>query len=187
MPILARELDVHPANLFDRCDLGIESDRGWWCLYTLPRHEKELMRRLRGLDIAFYGPLIARRTRSPGGRMRVSHVPLFPNYAFIYGDGEQRHRAMTTNCVSRWIEVANSQELTLDLRQVRQLIESGAPLTPESRLEPGMPVRIRSGPLAGLEGVTVKRHNQERLVVAVRFLKQGASVLLEDFQVERIS
>ena len=35
-----------------------------------------------------------------------------------------------------------------------------------------------------LEGIVVKRRGKDWLVVAVRFLQQGASVLLEDFQVE---
>ena len=37
-----------------------------------------------------------------------------------------------------------------------------------------------------VEGVVVRRQNRERLLVAVRFLQQGASLLLEDFQVEAI-
>jgi transcriptional antiterminator RfaH len=47
-------------------------------------------------------------------------------------------------------------------------------------------VRIRSGALRGLEGVVVKRHGEERLVVAVRFLNQGASIELEDVDLERV-
>ena len=38
--------------------------------------------------------------------------------------------------------------------------------------------------MAGLEGVVVKRRGKDWLLVAVQFLQQGASVMLEDFQVE---
>jgi hypothetical protein len=38
----------------------------------------------------------------------------------------------------------------------------------------------------GLEGVVIKRHGQDRLLVAVSFLQQGASIKIEDFEVERI-
>ena len=99
---------------------------------------------------------------------------------------DDRYRAMSTNCVSRWLPVADGGELTADLQQIRRLIACGAPLTPESRLEPGEFVRVRKGPFAGLEGVIVKRHGPARLVVAVRFLQQGASILLEDCEVEAI-
>src|SRR2546426_8678148 len=101
MPILPRETDVYPDDLLQRPELGTEPERRWWALYTLSRREKELMRRLRGLEIPFYGPLVPRRLRSSSGRVRVAHVPLFSCYVFLYGDRADRHRALTTNCISR--------------------------------------------------------------------------------------
>jgi transcription antitermination factor NusG len=186
MPILAREKDAYPDDLLDRPELGLEPGVGWWALYTLSRREKQLMRQLVGLEVAFYTPVVSRRKRSPSGRIRTTYAPLFPGYVFIYGTEEQRYLAMTTNCISRCLSVADGRRLTEDLRQIRRLIETGAPLTPESRLEPGMPVLIRSGSLTGLKGVVIKRQNETRLLVSVDFLKQGASVLLDDCQLERL-
>lgn len=186
MPILAPELDTYPEGLFDNQELGNEPERCWWALYTRSRQEKDLMRRLCGLNVAFYAPIVPRRTRSPAGRIRIAHMPLFSNYVFVYGDEYDRRTAMTTNCVSRWIEVPDSLELTNDLRQLRRLIETGAPVTPEDRLEPGMRVIVRSGPFKGIEGYVLKRFTETRLLVAVNFLKQGASVQIEDCQLTRI-
>jgi hypothetical protein len=45
---------------------------------------------------------------------------------------------------------------------------------------------VKSGALLGLEGTVIKRRGTERLLVIVQFLQQGASVELEDYQVERI-
>jgi transcription antitermination factor NusG len=182
MPILPREPDVWPEDLFDQAS----SEGAWWALYTLPRREKDLMRRLLRMEIPFYGPLVKRRSRSPAGRSRTSHVPLFPGYVFLYGSEEQRYRSLTTNCVSRCLQVSDGVQLAQDLRQIHQLISSEAPLTPESRIEPGMRIRVRSGPLAGLEGGVIRRRGTDRLLVIVHFLQQGASVQLEDYQVERI-
>lgn len=190
MPILGREDDIYPTTLLDGNHAAGAADgdsHHWWAFYTLSRREKDFMRRLRGLDIPHYGPLIARRQRSPAGRFRTSYVPLFSGYVFVFGTEEQRHTAMTTNCVSRWLPVPDGAQLTRDLRQIRSLVDSGAPLTPEARVEPGQLVRIRSGTFRDLEGVVVKRHGQDRLVIAVRFLQQGASVLLEDCQVEPLA
>lgn len=184
MPILPSEPDMFPADLLDQQAEADSPGVEWWALYTLARREKELMRRLRALNINFYAPVVSKRTRSPGGRTRESFVPLFSSYVFLRGTNEERQRALTTNCVSRCLEVANPVQLIHDLRQIRQLVASGAPLTVEARIEPGRRIRVRSGPMSGLEGHVVQRRGKEWLVVAVEFLGQGASVLMEDFQVE---
>ena len=186
MPILPQEPDLWPENLFEEGMAGAEDAGMWWALYTLPRREKDLMRRLARMEIPFYGPMVKRRSQSPAGRSRTSYVPLFPGYVFLYGSEEQRYKSLTTNCVSRCLEVSDGHQLVQDLRQIHQLISSDAPLTPEARLEAGMRIRVRSGPLAGLEGVVIKRRGMQRLLVIVHFLQQGASVQLEDYQVERI-
>ncbi len=184
MPILPAEPDIFPPELLDRALVPSETPASWWAMYTMARREKELARRLRGLGIGFYSPLVQKRTRSPGGRMRASFVPLFASYVFVQATEQQRYQALTTNCVSRCLAVPDGVRLVHDLRQIRQLIELGAPLTVEARIEPGRRVRVRTGPMSGMEGTVVKRRGKNWLVVAVEFLQQGASVLLEDFQVE---
>ncbi|NQT16038.1 MAG: antitermination protein NusG [Planctomycetes bacterium] len=186
MPILAREPDLYPEDLLDRPELGVEKDVTWWAMYCLARQEKQLMRRLRALEVPFYSPLVRKRLRSPSGRVRTSHVPLFASYVFVYGDEVQRYTARSTGCVSRWVAPSDPEALTDDLRQIRRLIESGAPLTLEARLQPGTRVRVRSGPFRDLEGVILRRAKKTKLLVAVNFIQQGASVLLDDCQLEWI-
>jgi transcriptional antiterminator RfaH len=186
MPILSTQSDVYPSDLLARSGLGEGPASRWWAFYVLSRREKDFMRRLQALDIAFYSPLLMKRSRSPSGRMRTSQVPMFSGYVFVNGDDEARRTALTTNCVSRWLDVPDGPQLTHDLLQIHRLIAAGAPLTPEARLQPGQLVRIRRGPFVGLEGTIVKRHGETRLLVAVRFLQQGASMQLEDCEVEAL-
>jgi transcriptional antiterminator RfaH len=183
MPILPREPDIYPAELLDANLPEIEGGV-WWAMYTMARREKDLMRRLRAAEIPFYAPLVHKRTRSPAGRMRESYVPLFASYVFVQGSDQDRQLALATNCISRCLQVPDAPQLVHDLRQIRQLIELDAPLTVEARIEPGRRVRVRSGSMAGLEGTVAQRRGKDWLVVAVEFLGQGASVMLEDFQVE---
>lgn len=186
MPILPREADLYPDDLLDRSEIGQEAGRGWWAFYLRSRREKQFMRGLQGMSIPFYGPMVRKLTRSPSGRGRESFAPLFSSYVFVYGDVEARTRALTTECVSRWLPVENGRELTKDLRQIRRLIAADVPISLESQLEAGDLVRVKNGPFRGLEGVVVSRQGKTRLFVAVRFLQQGASMALEDFDVERV-
>lgn len=186
MPILPKQRDVFPDDLLDVANDVPGGPRRWLVLYTLARREKDLMRKLEAADVSFFAPLVSRRLRSSGGRTRTSFVPLFPGYVFCRADEEERRAALATNCVSRWISAGDERMLVGDLRSIKRLVDTEQPLTPEARLEPGQPVRVRSGPLVGIEGTVVKRRGMERLVVAVRFLNQGASIELEDVDLESL-
>ena len=142
------------------------------------------MRGLVSLEIPFYCPLVPHTYRSPAGRLRTSHLPLFTNYLFMHADGFDRYRALKTNLISKTIEVSCGQQLTHDLRQIQRLIEVGLPVQVENQLQPGRRVRIKAGPLVGVEGIVTKREGVHYLFVAVNFLQQGALVKLEDREIE---
>jgi transcription antitermination factor NusG len=183
MPILTREVDLYPADLLERSS---DEEQCWWAFYTLSRREKQLTRYLLAREIPFYSPLIPRRYRSPNGRVRTSFRPLFANYVFVSGSDVQRSQTLASNCISRWFPVQDGVQLKKDLRQIWRLIELGQPLAPESRLDQGDRVRVLSGHFQGFEGFILRREQETRLLVAVHFMQQGASVLLNDCQLERI-
>ncbi len=182
MPILKEESNIFPETLLDAAPDAVP-DRQWMALYTKARQEKSLARELLKYQIPFYLPLV-RKTSVSRGRRRTSFMPLFGGYLFLYGAEEDRVRALTTNRISRVLKVEDPDQLVFDLRQLRQLIAAGAPLTVESRLKPGQQVRVRQGPFAGLEGTVLKRRGETRLLVSVNFLQQGASVEIDDFMLD---
>ncbi len=186
MPLIGPERCLFPDNLLteDYLTEGREQGRTWRALYTRSRMEKELMRRLVARGVSFYSPIIEHRYRSPAGRQRTSYLPLFTNYVFLFGTETERYDAMTSGCVSRSIDIPSVTTFVGDLRRIRALIETGAQVTSESRIEAGDRVRIKSGSMMGLEGIVFKRHGQSRLLVMVDFLQQGASIELPDWEVE---
>ncbi len=144
------------------------------------------MRHLRRLDISHYGPQIVHRRRSPAGRIRTTYAPLFNNYLFVCGEDAARYQAICTGCVLKATQITDVAEFIDDLKQIRDLINMGVPMTLESRLEPGQVVRVRSGVFAGYEGTVLRREQETRLLVSVSFMDQGVSVKLEDCQLELI-
>ncbi len=184
MPILPKETDLFPATLFE--EVQPMDGASWWVLHTLSRREKELSRRLREMEVPFYCPMIPRKGKSPSGRVRVSHVPLFSGYVFVRADYEVRTHVLMTQLVLKTLEVTEPACLFEDLCRIRALIESQVPLSLESRIQPGQRVRVISGPLLGVEGLVIQRRGTDRLLVSVSFLQQGASVAIEDYQVELI-
>lgn len=184
MPILGKEPSIFPQELLEPESL-VRCERRWQVLYTKARQEKALARELLKRSVPFYLPLIAKEGISRG-RRTVSHIPLFTGYLFLLGNEDERLSALQTNRISRILDVDDAEPLVYDLRQIHQLIASGAPLTAESRLVPGNRVRVKHGPFAGLEGTVLQRRGKTRLLVAVNFLQQGASVEVEDFYLDPI-
>jgi transcriptional antiterminator RfaH len=179
MPLLPPQPDWYPSDLFESDFQGADPDRAWRVLHTQPRQEKSLARQLYQARVPFYLPTVAKRCLV---RKRILHsyVPLFPGYVFLLGTAEERVIALTTNRVVRVLEILDQEEIQQDLVQIYRLINTGAALRPEDRLAPGVPVRIVSGPLAGLSGTILRTASGARFVVQVNFIQRGASVLLDD-------
>ncbi len=186
MPILKQESDLFPNDLLEKEDLLSQPDHFWWCVYTLSRREKGLMRKLRELKVAHYGPVIPKRFRSPNGRLRTSWIPLFPNYVFMFGNDQSRISALTTNCINRCEKIEDSGQLVQDLKRIHSIIASGVPMTPEGMLSPGNSVRVKSGHFAGFEGTVIRREGKTRFSITIQYLSQGVSVEMDEGLLEAI-
>jgi transcriptional antiterminator RfaH len=185
MPVLPAEPNIFPEALLTEEHRQQDSGRAWWVLHTRPRQEKSLARQLHQWHIPFYLPLTKHRWRLRG-RTMCSHVPLFAGYVFLWADPQERLASLVPGRVVRPLEVVDQDRLAADLRQIRLLILSDLPIAPEDRLVPGNFVEIRNGPLAGLRGKIVEFASRRRFVVQVDFIKRGASVWLDDYDLEKI-
>jgi transcriptional antiterminator RfaH len=182
MPIRAAEPDCFPYNLLDEMAFT-DSSRRWWAAYTRPRQEKSLARQLHAKGVPFYLPLVA-HSRLIAGRRHTSYLPVFGSYVFLFAEDTERIAALDTHRIADLIPAKDAAGVTRDLRNIRTLIASGAPLTVEGRLKRGQRVRVKNGALMGIEGMILERRGEDRLLVAVEFLQQGVSILISDYRVE---
>ncbi len=155
----------------------------WWVLHTRARNEKALTGELARANIHFFLPLVAYR-RTYAGRVRLITMPLFPGYVFLCGRPEDRLAALRTNRVAHALEVADQDRLRSDLRQIQRVVESDLPVDLYPRLRKGSRCRIVRGPLAGLEGIVLKRRGPWRVSLSVQFLGQSAEVEIDPMLLE---
>jgi len=69
---------------------------------------------------------------------------------------------------------------------IRQMIESKVLVEPHPFLKTGDWIRVKGGPLAGIEGILVRKKNQWRLVVSVELLQKSVAVEVDAAEVERV-
>ena len=173
MPLLKREPDVFPADLFDS-----PQAEPWVVAHVRSRQEKVLARYLAPLGLAFYAPQREKRTRR-NGRNFVSYLPLFPGYVFLRADAPARALAWRSGVIVRLIDVPDPLGLQGELAQIHRLQRSGARLSPCRPLETGEPVCVVDGPFQGYYGIVVRERGAERLLVSVSLLRKTVSVEFE--------
>ena len=132
--------------------------------------------------ISFFLPLYRQQKRVQR-RTVTSFLPLFPGYVFLRGGDEERVVAFETNRIANCIRVEDQLAMDRDLVRVHASIESGLPLLPEERIQPGMPAEIVSGPLAGHQGVVVRSGKNLKFVIEVNFLQRGAAIEVDSSMV----
>lgn len=184
MSTIAQAPSLFPPTLLTESHLH-EPLRQWSVVHTKARQEKALARDLLAYEIQYYLPLTS-KVSTYGKRRIVSQLPLFPGYLFLHGTAEDRLAALRTNRISRILSAEDPLHLHCDLLRLEQMIASGKPMTVEARLAKGHRVRIRRGPLAGLEGTVLVRRGISRLLVCIDFLQKGASIAVDDHLLERI-
>ena len=145
-----------------------------------------MARDLRARGIAYYLPQVVHEDRTPQGRKTRSVLPLFTSYLFLLGDEQERVQSLKGNRLVRVIEVSDQEAMNHDLRQIHQMLASGLAVIAEPTVPVGARVRILTGPLADIEGRVIRRGKRDQFVAVVHFLGSGATVDLEDWQVEQL-
>ena len=154
----------------------------WYLVHTKPAGEVVAQMHLERQGYEVYLPRLVQSQRR-GGRWRERVVPLFPRYLFLRLNagrqalGPVRSTVGVTNVVRFGSDYAVVPDEVIRGLQARADSETGLHrLNLGCMPEPGMRVRIASGPLDGLEGVFERKAGAERVVVLLRLLGQDARV-----------
>jgi transcription antitermination factor NusG len=149
----------------------------WYALYTAPCHEKRVAEHLRYREVEAYLPLYRTVHRWRNRCVRQLELPLFSNYLFVRLPWGQRGRALAVPGV-RWMVGSERMPSPLPDFEIESLRAGldGHNCEPCPYLVAGERVRIRSGALAGMEGVLVRRKSGLRVVLSLDLIRQSVSV-----------
>lgn len=165
--------------------IGSTAESNWYAVYTRPSHEKRVSEHFAVRGIEFYLPLY-RTVHRWKNRCKVElQLPLFPGYIFAHLPWRQHLSVLEVPSVISI--VGNGREpLSLDTSEIEAL-RAGLHLRraePCAYLSIGERARIISGPLAGLEGIVLRKKNGIRVVLALPQIMKSIAVEVEACDLE---
>ena len=148
----------------------VDRPAAWYALYTRYQHEKTVAQILMSKGFETLLPVYqsARRWRD---RTKVLSLPLFPCYVFLKGGLERRLDVLTTPGIHGVVSSAGRPAVipANDIDAIRRAVESGARVEPHPLLRCGDWVRVKGGPLEGVQGILVRKRNVCRLVLWCKY------------------
>jgi transcription antitermination factor NusG len=171
--------------------IGVEPGaEQWFAVNTYARHEKAVAQEARESGVITFLPLV-RQVRQWSDRRKVVELPLFSCYVFvrIVPGHDERLRVLRVAGVLQFVGTRGIGIPIPDeqIDAVRVLAEEQLPLCSHPFLKIGQRVRVRSGALAGVEGILVSRCGERTLVVSLDAIQRSLSVRIEGYDVEPVS
>jgi len=159
----------------------------WYAIYTRHQHEKMVAQILTSKGFDTFLPLYA-TTHKWKDRTKALSLPLFPCYVFLKGGIERRLQIITTPGIYGLVSSAGEPAAipNIEIEAIRRVVESGARVEAHPYLKCGNRVRVKCGPLTGVEGILVRKKNISRLVLSVEILGTAAAIEVAAFQVEAV-
>jgi transcriptional antiterminator NusG len=156
----------------------------WHVLQTRSQCEQQVHDHLAEEGYEVFLPR-TRRWTAPNGEQRLCGAPLFPGFLFLRGaldreaiDAVRRTRGL----IALLGDGVNDQALLPDAAMdvIHRLVDSGVALLPHAYLRVGRRVRVKSGGLAGIEGILAhSRPDKGLFVVSFDVVQRSVAVEME--------
>ncbi len=147
----------------------------WVVAHTRPRCEKKVAAYCTRESFLPTLPLY-RSVKRYRGKQAVFLKPLFPGYVFVQLPPGSRTKLAQHEQVANLLEPPDQAEFAGQLADILRALDSGVELRLAPEIRPGMRVRLRGGPLRGVEGIVTDRHGTLEVQLRLDFIGQGAAV-----------
>ena len=145
--------------------------------HTKPRREKKLVEYCQRQGLAATLPC-CNSAHKYRGKTIVFQKPLFPGYVFLQLEPGQKDSVRQNDHLANLLSVFDQETFCRQLADILLALE----LNLEVRLAPtigvGMRVRIKAGPLQGLEGWVEHRYGTATVLLRLDFISQAAAVTI---------
>jgi transcription antitermination factor NusG len=157
----------------------------WYVAHTRPRREKKLAEYCHREGLAVTLPCY-RSVKKYRGKTAVFEKPLFPNYVFLQLKPHQKQQVYQSDHVANVLDVADQQLFELQLGDILRALDTELEIFLAPQIIPGARVKIKSGPLRGIEGVVEHRSGMTLVLLRLDFISQAAAVKVDASELEII-
>ena len=161
--------------------------KSWFAVFTMPRHEKQVEGYFRVLDIESFLPLTRVGRRWKDGSKGIVELPLFPSYTFVRIGCGGRIPVLSVPGVLSIVGGGRKSMSISDsyIHFLQKGLQEGK-IEPHPYLASGTKVRIRSGVMAGMEGILLRKKNDFRVVLTLEMIMKSVKVEVELDNVEPV-
>jgi len=156
----------------------------WFVAHTKPRREKRFVDWC--LQQGFDATLPCYQTRHKyRGKVVTFDKPLFAGYVFLRIERLAAAVVRQNDFVANLLDVFDQATFARQLGEILVALEAGLEVRVAPRIVTGARVRIRSGPLQGIEGL-VEARGQTVVILRLDFINQAAAVQMDADELELI-
>src|SRR5262245_53472281 len=120
------------------------------------------------------------------GKTVVFQKPLFPGYVFLQLLPTQKEIIRQNDHVANLLDVFDQETFYAQLQWILQALEAKVEVRLAPAIKEGMQVRIKGGPLQGIEGFVERRQGMTTVVLRLDFINQAAAVKVDASMIELI-
>ena len=159
------------------------NELAWYVAHTRPRCEKKLAEYCQREGFVVTLPCY-RTVHKYRGKTATFQKPLFPGYVFLQLVLRQRQMVYQSDYVANLLDVPDQETFTRQLGDILQALETDLEVFLAPHITAGAAVRIKSGPLRGLEGLVQERAGVTMVLLRLDFISQAAAVKIEATELE---
>jgi transcription antitermination factor NusG len=167
------------------CDSSLKL---WYAAYTCANHEKRVAQQLAARSVEHFLPLYESVRRWKDRRVQLQ-LPLFPGYVFVRLDLRDRLQVLEIPSVARLVGFNGTPTPLPDgeIEALKAGLAGGVRAVPHPYLKVGRRVRIKSGPLAGMNGILLRRKGKFRVVISIDLIQRSVAVDASAADVEPVA
>lgn len=160
----------------------------WYAVSVYPRHEKHVAHFLEMKGVNYLLPLYSSLRRWKDRRKQVD-MCLFPGYVFVNIGLEGCMGVLKAPGVARFVTFQGRPAIipNHEIQAIGLSVGAGVAMHPHPYLQKGRRVRVRNGPMVGVEGILVRRKEGFRVVLSVNLIMTSVAAEVDEFDIEPLN